>query len=52
MQDRESIEIHRECLSSSEGIPELLMNTGKPMQSSASAACPSQTVKKRKLGNE
>eukprot|EP00984_Skeletonema_dohrnii_P030956 scaffold22890_cov109-Skeletonema_dohrnii-CCMP3373.AAC.3 len=52
VQDRESIEYTESVFRLLKAFPELLMNTGKPMQSSASAACPGQTVKKRKLGHE
>eukprot|EP00984_Skeletonema_dohrnii_P030957 scaffold22890_cov109-Skeletonema_dohrnii-CCMP3373.AAC.4 len=53
VQDRESIEYIESVFRLLKAFPELLMNTGKPMQSSASAACPGPTVvKKRKLGNE
>ena len=52
VQDRESIEYIESVFRLLKAFPELLMKTGKPMLSSASAACPSQTVKKRKFGNE
>eukprot|EP00985_Skeletonema_marinoi_P025971 scaffold19606_cov134-Skeletonema_marinoi.AAC.4 len=52
VQDRESIEYMESNFRLLKAFPEFLMNTGKPMQSSALAACPSQTVKKRKLGHE
>jgi len=51
VQDRESIEYMESVFSLLRAFPELLMNTGTQIQA-ASAACPGQTVKKRKLGHE